>query len=342
MKLKTTFFLVIFLLTASFSASADDNEANAENFPHITAFRGHDETNIHTFSQDIHSVKVLSITCSLFPVYDFTRAITGNLADVRLLLKPGVEPHEFEPSALDVKALNDSDVFVFTSNFMEGWAEKVSRSLTHVAIIDASENITLMDNDPHIWLDLGHAQKMLMNISDKLCEISPENAETFTDNAKFYCSKLAELDEKLFALTLSEEYSHDENFSQDIKSDDKNFSTENASSHNPQHKTLIFAGEFSAQYFLRRYGFDYLSAYEGENEPSIRKLAEVMKFIRENRTRYIFSEPLNISQVTRSISEETGAEILTFDTAHNVKDENITFFEIMNNNYRNIMKALND
>lgn len=274
MKLKITIFLVIFLLITTSTAYA------------------------------------FTITCSLFPVYDFTRAITGNLADVKLLLKPGVEPHEFEPSALDVKALNDSDVFIFTGKTMEGWAEKISRSLTHTEIINASDNINLVDNDPHIWLDLAKAQKMLMNIADKLCEISPENAGIFTDNAKSYCSKLAELDEKFYTL-------------------DKN-------------KALVFAGEFSAQYFLRRYGFDYLSAYEGENEPSIRKLAEVMKFIRGNRIHYIFSEPLEISQVTRSISEETNTEILTFNTCHNVKDENITFLEIMTGNYENVARALND
>ncbi len=274
MKLRTTIFLVIFLLITTSTAYA------------------------------------LTITCSLFPVYDFTRAITGNLANVKLLLKPGIEPHEFEPTALDVKALNDSDVFIFTGKTMEGWAERISRSLTHTEIIDASENITLVDNNPHIWLDLEKAQKMLMNIAEKLCVISPENAETFTDNAKSYCSKLAELDEKFYALN--------------------------------KNKSLVFAGEFSAQYFLRRYGFNYISAYEGENEPSIKKLAQVIKFIQQNRTRYIFSEPLNISQVTRSISEETGAEILTFDTCHNVKDENITFLEIMTGNYENVARVLND
>ena len=336
MKVKTTFFLIIFLLMTSFFASAYDKEIDAKEFSFSTSstsFSNHNtEAKTQNFSNDINSAKVLSITCSLFPVYDFTRAITGNLANVRLLLKPGVEPHEFEPSALDVKALNDSDVFIFTDKAMEGWAERISRSLTHTEIINASENITLIDNDPHIWLDLSLAQKMLMNIAEKLCVISPENSETFTNNAKSYCLKLAELDDKFFALTIRDENGNNEN------ADNPN----SPNILNSQHKTLVFAGEFSCQYFLRRYGFNYISAYEGENEPSIKKLAQVMKFIQQNRTRYIFSEPLEISQVTRSISEETGAKILTFDTCHKVKDENITFLEIMTGNYENIARALNE
>ena len=55
----------------------------------------------------------LKVICSMYPVYDFTRAITRELADVSLLLKPGTEPHEYEPSPQDIMALHDADVFVF-------------------------------------------------------------------------------------------------------------------------------------------------------------------------------------------------------------------------------------
>ena len=67
----------------------------------------------------------LKISCSLFPVYDFTRAITQNLAEVSMILRPGTEPHEFEPSPRDIMTLNDSDVFVFTGR------QNLRDSLTH-------------------------------------------------------------------------------------------------------------------------------------------------------------------------------------------------------------------
>ena len=46
----------------------------------------------------------VNIMCSSFPVYDFARAIVGTSGHVRLLLRQGTEPHEFEPSAMDIKA----------------------------------------------------------------------------------------------------------------------------------------------------------------------------------------------------------------------------------------------
>lgn len=250
----------------------------------------------------------LSVTCSLFPVYDFAREIAGNLAEVKLLLKPGVEPHEYEPSPQDIKTLNDSDAFIFTSTSMEHWGENISRTLNHTEIINASDGIALVNGDPHIWLDMSLAQKMVMNIASGLCRADPSHAYIYTHNAEEYCRRLQELDEKFSGLS----------------------------------GTLVFAGEFSHSYFLRRYGLDYVSAYDGENEPSIRKLAEVLKYIRTHGTRYIFADSFGISSVTRSISEQTGAEIAIFDTAHVVSTEGKTFLSIMNDNYTNISRALND
>ena len=252
----------------------------------------------------------ISVTCSLFPVYDFTRSIAGNLADVKLLLPPGVEPHEYEPSPRDIKALNDSDMFIFTNAEMESWAVKISRSLENVRVIDASEGIILTDNDPHIWLDLSLAQKMAVNILRGLCEIDSDNAPEYTRNAERLCEKFRELDEKFAAMN--------------------------------KDRPLIFAGEFSAGYFVRRYGFDFLSAYEGENEPSVKRMAEIIRHIQSNNARCIFTDISEESSVAREISTQTGAKILTFGTGHMIPDDDITFIQIMTDNYNHINEALND
>ncbi|MBQ6435520.1 MAG: zinc ABC transporter substrate-binding protein [Synergistaceae bacterium] len=251
----------------------------------------------------------ISISCSFFPIYDFAREIVKDYADVKLLLRPGVEPHEFEPSPMDIKVLNDSEVFIFAGKNLEHWAERISQSLSNTLIIEASENIEILDNDPHIWLDMNKAVLMLENILKGICEADPAHSEIYKNNAEIYMSKLKELDEKFMALN--------------------------------KNKTLVFAGEFSYNYFVKRYGFNYVSAYEGENEPSLKSMAEVLKFIRENRVKYIFADKFGISKITQSISEQTGTEILTFNSAHMVDGE-ADFIDIMNENYKNLELALND
>lgn len=306
MKLGTIIFLAIYLTLCDMSSLPS---YATENMP-LAIYAKTPSLTTHEFT----STPSISIICSLFPVYDFAREVTGDLADVKLLLSGNAEPHEFEPSPLDVMALNNSDVFIYTGIYMEAWAEKISRSLSHTLIIDASENIELVNNDPHVWLDINHAQDMVMNISRRLCELDPEHSEIYDTNAKDYCLRLSELDRDFAAMR--------------------------------KDNTLVFAGEFSCKYFMDRYGFKYVSAYDGENEPSLRRMSEVIKYIRDNRVRHIFTDAVGISSITRSISEHTGAEILIFNSAHNVSREDlehgITFIDIMRANYDSLKTALND
>ena len=260
-------------------------------------------------SKILASEKNFSVMCSSFPVYDFARQVAGGEAEINLLLKPGTEPHEFEPSALDIKALNDSDIFIFTGKYLEPWAEKFSSSLTKTLTVDASKNIELINNDPHIWLDLHRAQEMVKNIAEGFAKKFPEKEKIFQANAEAYCEKLKELDEKFKSLK--------------------------------KNRVLVFAGEFSCNYFITRYGFEYISAYEGENEPSVKKMAEVLKFINENGVKYIFSDAV-ISSITRSIAEQTKTEILIFNTAHVIFQDSPGFLELMSENLKAIEKAINN
>ena len=274
MKFKTIFFLAVFALTT-------------------------------IISQPVHAG--VRISCSMYPVYDFARAVAHSSADVSLIIRPGTEPHEFEPSPRDIKTLNDSDVFIFTGKLMEQWAEKISSSLANTLVIDASEGIEFTGNDPHVWLDLSLAQKMIQNIALGLSRADPEHSQEYHRNADAYCAQLADLDAKFMTL--------------------------------PKNKTLVFAGEFSYAYFVKRYGFEYVSAYDGEHEPGVKRMAEIIRLIRANGAKYVLSD-VPFTRVTRAISEQTGAKILPFSSAHNVQDTSRTFLEIMNDNFSHLAGIL--
>lgn len=249
------------------------------------------------------------ITCSSFPVFDFAREIAGDHANIKLLLRPGMEPHEFEPSTRDILILNESDIFIYTGPELEHWAGKISHSLSKTFIINASQNIELINNDPHIWMDMQRASQMTRNILAGLLKVDPDNAENYNENAQKFLSKLSELDSDFMSL--------------------------------PRNKTLVFAGEFACKYFIERYKFKYISAYDGENEPGIKRVAGIIKFIRENGTKYILADKFGISQITRSISNETDTKILIFNTAH-TSSEDDSFLEIMSGNLDSLKTILDD
>ncbi|MCR4818127.1 MAG: zinc ABC transporter substrate-binding protein [Fretibacterium sp.] len=277
----------------------------------------------------------LQAVCSLFPVYELARQVGGDLAHVRLLLPPGAEAHSFEPRPQDVRLMNDAALFVFTGKEMEPWALRIAQSLDGPVIVDASEGIPLLSNeddpsreeehehkhghhhalDPHVWLDLSLAQKMADNIAAGFCTADPENADSYRRNAAAYKMQLAELDSEIRSIV-----------------------------ERSKQRTLVFGGRFACRYFLRHYGLNWVTAYDGENEPGMRRVAEVVRYMREHGIRYLFHDEFAEPRIARSIAEQTGAKLLLFHTAHNLTREelekNITFLDIMKANRNALTLAL--
>ena len=65
----------------------------------------------------------LRVVTTLFPYYDFARAVAGDRADVTLLLSPGREAHSFEPTPLDAVTISRADVFIYNGGEGEVWAD---------------------------------------------------------------------------------------------------------------------------------------------------------------------------------------------------------------------------
>ena len=280
----------------------------------------------------------LKIVTSLFPHYDFARQIVGDKADVTLLLPPGTESHTFDPSAIDIYNITSSDIFIYTGQNMEAWAERVISSVGDDGpiIVDTSSGIELLQNsahdheseehehiyDPHIWLNPLNAVKMLDNILEAICQVDPENEEFYRENAKRYRDEILLLDSDI-ERTISE------------------------STHSTD--TLVFGGKFAYIYFFERYDLNYISAYKTcstETEPSLTTIYEIVQYINKNGVHHIFKEELSEGKVVNTIAEQTGIEVMVFSTVHNVTksefDSGVTYVNIMYQNLSAIRRALID
>ena len=73
----------------------------------------------------------LTIMTTLFPYYDFARAVIGDVKDIdlELLVSPGQDDHSFEPTPKDVVAINKADLFIYNGGSIENWVEEVLKSL---------------------------------------------------------------------------------------------------------------------------------------------------------------------------------------------------------------------
>ena len=73
----------------------------------------------------------LKVMTTLFPYYDFARAVIGDIDDIdlQLLVSPGQDDHSFEPTPKDVVAINQADLFIYNGGSIENWVDTVIDSL---------------------------------------------------------------------------------------------------------------------------------------------------------------------------------------------------------------------
>ncbi len=288
----------------------------------------------------------IQIITTLFPQYDFAREIVKDKGEIDLLLPPGVEAHSYEPTPQDISKIKKADVFIYTGEYMEPWAEKVIKNVgeDNIAIVDLSEDIELIDEDdheyhdqeeeheghedddghhhggkdPHIWLDPVYAQEMVDNIVEAVVKVDKNNEDFYRENGDAYKEKLAELDKK-FTETFEK----------------------------TEHKTIIYGGHFAFGYFAKRYGLDYISPYNGftpNAEPTPQRITELIQNMKSSGMNVIYYEELIDPKIANIISEQTEAEMMLLHGAHNVSKEElesgISYIEIMEDNLEKLKQGL--
>jgi zinc transport system substrate-binding protein len=286
----------------------------------------------------------MSVVTTLFPLYDFARNVAGDRAEVTLLLPPGMEPHSFEPRPEDIVRVNRASLFVYTNRIMEPWAADILKGVGGggPTVVDASNGARLLPAaerhdhgdhhdegahheeahdetrmDPHLWLDFANAQRMVDNIAAGMAERDPANRDAYLANAAAYRAKLADLDER---------------YRRGLAS---------CSS-----RVVVHGGHFAFGYLANRYSLSYEAAFaaSADAEPTPAKLAKLVKRIRAEGVRTIYTEEIIDPRTTETIARETGAAILPLHGAHTVSRDDlargVTFISLMEKNLENLRKGL--
>ena len=240
----------------------------------------------------------LQIITTFYPMYYLAKQVSGNLANVEILVPNGVEPHDWEPASKDMIKMQEADVFIYNSRYFETWTEKVLGSIntSNLKVVEASKGIGLMDStieeehpdqqgsqatkDSHVWLSPVLAQKEVDNIVKVLEKADPKNKAQYEKNADTLKTKLVALDQ-LYKETID-------------KAPRKEFVTQHAA-----------FGYLAKQYGLTQIPIAGLSP---DAEPSLTKLAELTNLIKEKRINVVYFEELTSPKVAQTLANETGAK----------------------------------
>ena len=278
----------------------------------------------------------LKIISTVFPPYDLARQIAGDNAEISILLPPGSEIHNYEPSAKDMIAIRNCDIFLYIGGENEQWAEKLINSndtenVTAVKLIDYVPTLSEDEDDhdhehkhehetdEHIWTSPKNAQLMLSAVYDAICKVDPSNKQTYTKNKDAYAKQLSDLDNAYRSAV-----------------------------DNAKNKTIVLADKFPFRYLAHEYGLEFSSAFAAcsdESEPGVSTMIKLTKTIKENNIPAVYYLEFSSTKIADTLCDETGATKLMLHSCHNVSkqdiENNISYVDLMKQNLENLKLTLN-
>lgn len=288
----------------------------------------------------------LKIVATIFPAYDFARAVAGEDAQVQMLLKPGEEVHSYEPTPQDIIDIQNCDLFIYTGGENDVWIDDIledmgDRKPDVIKMLDlvdtyteetvegmqeekgeenagSGETDSEEEPDEHVWTSPQNAIQIVAAIEEKMAKADPSHSADYEKNAADYEAQIQTVDDQLWDVV-----------------------------NHAKRKTLVFGDRFPLRYFAEEFGLTYYAAFSGcssDSEPSARTLAFLINKVKEDNIPVVFSIEFSNGNIARAICETTGAEHLTFQTCHNITADQMnageTYVSLMRQNVKVLKEAL--
>jgi ABC-type Zn uptake system ZnuABC Zn-binding protein ZnuA len=229
-------------------------------------------------------------------VADFARTVGGDRVAVTQVLKPGVDPHDYEPSPADLQALSAADLVVENGVGLEAWlADTVSAAGYDGPVVDSSQGLTIRtedgEADPHVWHDPRNAQAMVRTITAALVAKDPAGKAAYEANAAAYTAKLAALDR----------------------------STEAKIASIPPRLRKLVTDHDAFGYYCARYGLTFVGSvipsFDTSAELSGRQLSELVAKIRATGVKAVFAAASLPPRTAETVAREAGVEVVAGEGA---------------------------
>jgi zinc transport system substrate-binding protein len=257
------------------------------------------------------------VVVTIKPLHALVAEVMRGAGEPVLLVKAASSPHTYALKPSDVMALNHSDLFFRTSDALEPFTVRISRSLPDrlkvVTLLEAP-GVTLLalrrgpifephthdandttqhqlDHtdlgviDGHAWLDTDNAMAMVDHIAHILAARDPANAATFNSNAQTLKARLDRLGREL-ERTLK-----------------------------PVTRKPYIVFHDALQYFERRFGLNDVGSISISPEipPSAKRLKQLREKIKAAGASCVFAEPQFGDALVRAVVEGTAARTGTLD-----------------------------
>ena len=244
----------------------------------------------------------LRVVATTTQVGSVAEEIGGDAIDLTVLLKPGVEAHDFELTPEAGAALEQADLVLVSGAGLEDWLDDTLETIGGAdRVRDLSDGVELRapgdgggahDDeqpdavDPHYWLSAPNAVRMVENARDALADAAPDHADGFEERASGLIERLEAADAEV--RTMIGEI--------------------------PQADRRIVTDHDALGYFIDEYGLEFVgsvfSSLDVSSEPSAQEIEALVAEIRAQGVTAIFTESSVNPRLAAAVAEETDARLV--------------------------------
>lgn len=242
-------------------------------------------------SSPLAMAKTVEAVASFSILGDIVQEVGGEHVKVTALVGPDGDPHSFEPSPKDSKAINASDVVFVSGLGLEGWIDRLVKASGYKGhLVTASEGVNSRKmeedgkqiTDPHAWNSMANGVIYATNVMNALIKADPEDADYFRQRGTAYIQQLQKLD--AWAKT---EFNGI-----------------------PQSKRKVLTSHDAFGYFGQEYHVSFMApvGFSTEAEASASGVASLIKQIKEEKVKTYFIENQTDPRLVKQIAAASGAQ----------------------------------
>ncbi len=240
------------------------------------------------------------ILCTTTIVADVVRQVSGGHQKIAVLMDADVDPHTYDPTPADAKALRGAKVVFYSGLHLEGKLTELLEDLASKKPVHAlADDLPRQRKDdkgkadPHVWFDLELWANTADVAADALTKYDPAHAADYKANAKKYKDKLLAVH-------------------QEIKIELATI---------PKERRVLVTAHDAFEYFGRAYDIE-VKAVQGistESKAGVKEVRDLVSFLTERKIKAIFVEtsvsPKNVEALKEGC-EQAGHKIVIGGTLY--------------------------
>ncbi|GAA6621488.1 metal ABC transporter substrate-binding protein [Scytonema sp. NUACC26] len=262
-------------------------------------------------------------------IANLAEEVGGDEVQVTGILKPGTDPHVYEPVPQNTRVMEEADLVLYNGYNLEPGLIKLMKSAAgktrQLAVGEVVKPLQLAEKskgkvpDPHVWGDVKNAIAMTHAIRDALIKLSPEDKEEFTKNDQRLTKELEQLDSW-------------------IKTQIQTI---------PANKRKLVTTHDAFQYYGRAYGIPIAGTLIGistEEQPSAQTVKGLVEEVKKIGVPAIFAETTINPALIKTVAQEAGVKLapsqLYSDSIGAPGSPGDTYIKMMQSNTQTVVEAL--